>query len=194
MRRPFAFLAAAALGAAALSAAPSAHAEGSKIAVVDMQRAVVETQAGAAAQATLKKLFTGRQAELEAKQKQLQVEKDALDKAAKAGKTKQAELQQKAEQLQKEYADYQQKTLQYQREMQQKEGELTQPILQGILGVVRRIAAKEGYEIVLEKSAAPYFRSDLDVTDKAIQMFNQEGGPAAAPPSKPAPAPAKPKK
>jgi outer membrane protein len=185
-----------------IGAASEANAADAKIAVVDMQRAVTETQAGANAQATLKKLFSSRQSELETKQKELSKKKDALDKAAKGGKIPQPQLQQQAEQLQKEFGDYQQVTLTYQREMQQKEGELTQPILQGVLAVVRRIAAQEGYEVVLEKSAAPYFRADLDVTDKAIQLFNQQGGvappgkaPAAPAPAKPAPsAPPAPKK
>jgi outer membrane protein len=186
----------AAVAAFSIGAASEAQAADSKIAVVDMQRAVTETAAGANAQQTLKKLFSSRQAELETKQKELTKKKDALDKAAKGGKVPQPQLQQQAEQLQKEFGEYQQVTLNYQREMQQKEGELTQPILQGVLAVVRRIAAQEGYEVVLEKSAAPYFRADLDVTDKAIQLFNQQGGAKApAAPAKPAPvAPPAPKK
>ncbi len=182
-----------AFAAVAIGTASEAQAADSKIAVVDMQRAVTETSAGSNAQQTLKKLFSSRQSELEQKQKDLAKKKDALDKAAKAGKLPQGQLQQQAEQLQKEFGDYQQMTLTYQREMQQKEGELTQPILQGVLAVVRRIAAQEGYEVVLEKSAAPYFRPDLDVTDKAIQLFNQQGGAAPAPKTAPsAPAPAQP--
>src|SRR6185369_13533684 len=88
----------------------------------------------------------------------------------------------------------------YQREMQRKEGEMTTPILQGVLDAVKRIASQEGYEMVLEKSAVPYFRGDLEVTDRAIQMYNsgQTGGapaggkPGAAPAGKGAPPPASP--
>jgi outer membrane protein len=202
MRKTLLSLLVPAFAAIAIGTATEARAADSKIAVVDMQRAVTETSAGSNAQQTLKKLFSSRQAELEQKQKDLTKKKDALDKAAKAGKVPQAQLQQQAEQLQKEFGDYQQMTLNYQREMQQKEGELTQPILQGVLAIVRRIAAQEGYEVVLEKSAAPYFRPDLDVTDKAIQLFNQQGGAApgkapaspapATPPAKAPPAPKKP--
>jgi outer membrane protein len=78
-----------------------------------------------------------------------------------------------------------------QREMQRKEGEMTTPILQGVLDAVKRIAAQDGFEMVLEKSAVPYFRGDLELTDRAIQLYNsgQPGGAApAAPPAKGAPA------
>ena len=80
---------------------------------------------------------------------------------------------------------------------------MTTPILQGVLDAVKRIAAQEGFEMVLEKSAVPYFRGDLELTDRAIQLYNsgQPGGAApagrgapAAPAGKPAPAaPAAPK-
>jgi outer membrane protein len=178
-----------ALGGALLFAAP-AHAEGGKIAVVDMQRAVIETNAGAAAQQQLKKILASQQSELEGKQKKLQSDKDALEKSAKAGKVPQAELQHRAEELQRQYAEYQQRLVDSQRSMQQKDGELMQPILQGLLAVVRRIAAQDGYELILEKSAVPYYNSNLDVTDKAIQMFNSQGGPAPAK-APPAPPPKK---
>ena len=155
-----------------------------------MQRAVIETNAGAAAQQQLKKILASQQSELEGKQKKLQADKESLEKLAKAGKVPQADLQHRAEELQRQYAEYQQRLVDSQRAMQQKDGELMQPILQGLLAVVRRIAAQEGYELILEKSAVPYYNSNLDVTDKAIQMFNSQGAPAPAK-APPAPPPKK---
>jgi outer membrane protein len=79
--------------------------------------------------------------------------------------------------------------------MQRQEGEMMVPIQQRLMGIVRRIAAQDGYEMVLEKSAVPYFRADLEITDRAIQMYNT-GGESAPATGKPAPAttpaPAKP--
>ena len=188
---------------AALVAAPRDAAAQAKIAVVDVRSAVLETEEGLRVQATLKKLFDSRQVELDTKQRNLQTEKDALDKEAAAGKTPKEALQRKADNLQKQFGELQALIVDYQREMQRKESELTTPILQKVLGLVRRIASQEGYEMVLEKSAVPYFRSDLEVTDRAIQMYNSgqtpdgapaaPGGKAPAPGAKPgAPAPAKP--
>ncbi len=186
-----------ALGCAFVAASAEPAAAQSKIAVIDVRRAVLETEQGLRVQATLKKLFDSRQVELDAKQRQIQQDKENLDKEAKAGKTPKETLQKKYENLQQQAAEFQAITLDAQREMQRKESEMTTPILQGVLEAVKRIAAQDGYEIVLEKSAAPYFRADLELTDRVIQMYNSgqagtapkpDAGKPGAPAKKPAPA------
>jgi len=193
-----------ALGGATLTAAqPAAAQTQTKIAVIDVRRAVLETEQGLRVQATLKKLFDSRQVELENKQRQLQQDKEALNKEAQGGKTSKEVLQKKYENLVRQEAEFQNSTLEAQREMQRKESEMTTPILQGVLEAVKRIAAQDGYEMVLEKSAVPYFRGDLELTDRVIQMYNsgQPGGtpspsgkPGAKPAAPPKAAPATPKK
>ncbi len=190
-------------GALLLGAAP-AQAQGAplKIAVIDVRRAIAETEQGLRVQATLKKLFESRQAEIEGKARQLQTDKEALEKEAQAGLTdKQKQvLTKKYEKLVALQDEIQRAQVEAQREMQRKEGELTNPILAGILEAVKRIAAQEGFEMVLEKSAVPYFRADLELTDRAIQMYNGGQGVSpkgALPPGPkgaptPAPAPAQP--
>jgi outer membrane protein len=178
-------IAALAIGGSALVVSPSeAHAQ-SKIAVVDVRRAVLETEEGLRVQATLRKLFDSRNVELDAKQRELQQVKDALDKERIAGKSPKEALEKKYEKLQKDAAELQGTMVEYQREMQRKEGDLTNPILQKILDIVRRIAATEGYEMILDKSVVPYYRSDLEITDRAIQMFNS--GQGASPQTPPGP-------
>ena len=205
-RRFLAPVLALAFAGAALIAAPREAAAQAKVAVVDVRRAVLETEEGLRVQATLKKLFDSRQVELDNKQRALQQEKEELDKEAAAGKTPKDALQRKMDNLQKQAGELQALIVDYQREMQRKESELTTPILQKVLGLVRQIATQEGYEMVLEKSAVPYFRSDLEVTDRTIQMYNSGQAPTApgkpgagkapAAPAKgtPAPAPAAPPK
>ncbi|APR76997.1 Outer membrane protein H precursor [Minicystis rosea] len=179
-----------------LATAPAAaQTAPSKVAVIDVRRAVAETEQGLRVQATLKKLFDARQVELDQKQRQLQADKEALEKEMQAGKSSKDVLQKKYEKLLQQDAELQRITVEAQREMQRKEQELTTPILQGIIEAVKRIAAQEGFEMVLEKSAVPYFRGDLELTDRAIQMYNSgaagKGGPAPKAPEKPATPPAK---
>ena len=62
------------------------------------------------------------------------------------------------------------------------------------MGVIRRLATQEGYEMVVDKQAVPYVRNDLDVTDRVITLYNQgagdtEGGKAPAADKKAAPGP-----
>ena len=179
-------LAAVAGGALLLSAAPAAAQ--SKVAVIDVRRAVLETEQGLRVQATLKKLFDQRQGDLDAKQRQLQTDKEVLDKEAQGGKVSKEVLQKKYETLQRAAAELQSSMVDSQREMQRKEGEMTTPILQGVLDAVKRIAAQDGFEMVLEKSAVPYFRGDLELTDRAIQLYNSGQPGGAAPAGKGAPA------
>src|SRR5262245_30227817 len=73
-----------ALAAGALAWAAPAQAQNAsmKLAVVDVRRAVLETEEGLRVQSSLKKLFDSRQTELEAKQVQLQKDRDTLEKDA----------------------------------------------------------------------------------------------------------------
>jgi outer membrane protein len=169
-----------------LGAAPASAQNAPKVAVIDVRRAVLETEQGLRVQATLKKLFDSRQVELDAKTRQLQQDKETLEKEAQSNKLDKAAIQKKYESLVKQDAELQRTTLDYQREMQRREQEMTTPILQGILEAVKRIAAQDGFEMVLEKSAVPYFRADLELTDRAIQMYNS--GQGALPKGKPGPA------
>lgn len=177
-------LAAGAVSGALLLAPSEAEAQ-SKIAVVDVQRAVLETEEGLRVSATLKKFFDTRQVELDTKQRALSQEKDELEREAQAGKTPKDALQRKADSFQKRALEFQALTYDVQREMQRKQNELTTPILQRILGIIRRIASQDGYEMILEKTAVPYFRGDLEVTDRVIQMYNS--GQASDAPAGPQP-------
>lgn len=186
---------------AVLFAAPLAHAE-SKVAVVDTQRAVMETEDGLRAQATLKKLFDSRQRELDKKQADLQKQREDIEKQR--GVLSQEALQKRLETWQRDMVQLQTVFVDYNKELQKKQGELTQPIFQKAMGVIRRLASQDGYDVVVDKQAVPYVRSDLDLTDRVIQLYNQGAGstseegaskpagkPAAAKPA-PSGAPAKP--
>ena len=165
-----------------------------KIAVVDTQRAVMETEDGLRAQATLKKHFDKRQRDLDDKQVALQKEREDIEKQ-KDVLSKQA-LQARVDKWQKEMADLQTVFVDYNKELQKKQGEMTQPIFQKAMGIIRRIATQNGYDLVIDKQAVPYHRSDLDLTDRVITEYNQTAEAAPAGSGKPAaaapPAPKKP--
>jgi outer membrane protein len=169
--------------------APVAAAE-MKLAVVDTQRAVMETEDGLRAQATLKKHFDKRQRELDDKQTQLQKEREDIEKQ-KDVLSKQA-LENRIEKWQKDMTQLQTVFVEYNKELQKKQSELTQPIFQKAMVIIRRLATQNGYDVVIDKQAVPYHRSDLDLTDRVISEYNQSG--EAAPAGSGAPAPRAPKK
>jgi outer membrane protein len=144
----------------------------------------METEDGLRMQATLKKVFDSRQRELDKKQEDLQKERDDIDKQRDV--LSKSALAKRMEKWQREMVQLQQVFVDYNKELQKKQSELTQPLFQKAMGIIRRLATQEGFDVIVDKQAVPYSRSDLDVTDRVITLFNQ-GGPVE-PDSKTAPA------
>lgn len=138
----------------------------------------METEDGLRAQATLKKLFDSRQRELDKKQEDLQKERDDIEKQKDV--LSKVALAKRLDKWQREMVQLQTVFVEYNKELQKKQGELTQPIFQKAMGLIRRLATQDGYDMVLDKQAAPYVRSDLEVTDRLITLYNQGVAPEAA--------------
>lgn len=171
------------LATATLLAAPALIAD-MRIAVVDSQRAVLESEDGLRVQASLKKMFDEKQRELDTKQNDLQKERQELEKQRNT--LKPDVLQARAEKWQAEAAQVQQMFMEYNRELQRKQSELMQPILNQTLSVVQRIAKAEGYSLVIERQAVTYFQPEFDITERVIRGYNDGGAPASAAPAAPA--------
>lgn len=176
----------------------SSMAEAQKIAVVDLQRAINETEDGRKAKGQLKKLFKQKQDELDKRQNELKSQKDMLEKQKNV--LARDVLSKKLEDYQKSFVDLQTKYMDYQKELASKEGELTKQIVARMENILRRIGQTEGYTLIMERNEAGvvWVPTNLDLTDVVIQKYNagegktDNAGPAV-PASKPAtvPAPAK---
>ncbi len=177
MKSSFRFVAVVVAAGAVFLGASDAHAQ-SKIAVVDTQRAIMETEDGLRAQASLKKIFDNKQRELDKKQEDLQKEREDIEKQRDV--LSKAALAKRVDKWQREMMALQGVFVDYNKELQKKQGELTQPIVQKIMGAIRRLATTEGLDMVVDKQAAPYVRSDLDVTDRIITLYNQGAGDEGA--------------
>jgi len=174
---------------------PAAAEASTKVGVIDTQRAIMETEDGLRMQATLKKIFDSRQRELDKKQVDLQKERDDIEKQR--GVLSQEALTKRVEKWQRDMMQLQTVFVEYNKEMQKKQNELTQPIFQRAMGLIRRLATQKGLDLIVDKQAVPYVRSDLDLTDQLITLYNSGGaagaaepGAAPAPATAPAPAPA----
>lgn len=176
-----------ALTFALVAVALPASAQSMRVGVVDTQRAVMETEDGLRMQATLKKVFDNRQRELDKKQDELKKEHDDIQKQQDV-LSKEA-FSKRLEKWQREMAQLQQVFVEYNQELQKKQSELAQPIYQKAMGIIRRLAMQEGFDVVVDKQALAYSRSDLDLTDRVIALYNQ-GAPGDSGDTK-APAPSK---
>lgn len=146
----------------------------SKIAVVDVQHAVMATEDGIRAQATLKKDFDKRQQDLDAKQAELAKARDDIEKQSRV--LSREALQKRMEDWQRRMVELQTVFVDYNKTLQKRQGDLTGPIIKKMMAVIARLAKKNGYELILDKQAAPYVRQDLDLTEQVIQMYNTGGG------------------
>jgi outer membrane protein len=159
------------LGAA--SAASDARAE-TRIGVVNVQYAVTQTEDGIRATNTFKKLFDKRQQDLDARQADLAKMREDIERQTRI--LSRDSLTRRMEDWQKRMVDLQTTYVDHNRELQKKQAELTNPIMKKMLGVVGRIAKKNGFDVIVDAQAVPYVRSDLDLTDQVIQMYNGGGG------------------
>lgn len=151
----------------------------SKFAVVDMQRAMMETEEGMRMQANIKKVFESKQRQLEGKQKELEREKIDIEKQQTV--ISEDALRRRAEAWQREMAAFQQLSVQFNQELQKKQAEDTNALLSKMLPIIRRLATSQGYDMIVDRSAVAYVRNDLDLTDRVITTFNGGGVPTAAP-------------
>ncbi len=161
-------IAAALLGILPVSRA--AHAA-DRYAYIDLQRALEETDDGKKAKSNLKHEFERRQKELDGKSAELKKLKEDFDKkqpllkpdaAAKAQK----DMQDRFLQLQETYT-------RLQREMQTKEQEATRDIIRRLVAMVGRIAERDHFAMVFERSASVVWAlPSLDLTNEVVRMYN----------------------
>ena len=173
------------LGLFVLLCAPTAAWAQGKIAVIDLRRAVFDTEDGLRVQAKLQQLLDARQNDFEAKKKTYDDAQAELERLAKEGKTPDSELRKKYAAFEKLAIDLQTTQMKYKAEVQRQENDLVTPIIKQMMSMVRRLASQNGYDMVLAKEAVPYARQDLDITDRIIQMYNaQTTSPEEKPPAK----------
>ena len=146
-----------------------------KIAFVDLQRALEETKDGQAAKAKLKSDFDQKQKELDAKQDELKKMKEDFDKKSAlmkddAKQKAQQEMGMRLQQLQETYA-------RLQGDLQKREAEATRGILAKLSTVVQKIAERDHFVMVLERSSSVvYGQPSLDITNEVIRTYNTQSG------------------
>ena len=145
-----------------------------KIAYVDLQRALEETDEGKKAKAKLKADFDKKQKELDQRQEELKKMKSDLDKQQSI--LTPAKLQEKQTELQQKLVALQETYVRLQKDLQEKEATATQGIFKKMQGIIASIAEKEGVTYVLERnSGILYAPPSLDLTNELIRKFNSAG-------------------
>jgi outer membrane protein len=144
-----------------------------KVATVDMQKSLQTVESGKKAKAQLEKDFNARKKELQNEEAAIKKMGEEFQKQAAvmnedARGKKQGEIQQRI-------MKFQETTARSQQEIQQKERELTQPIIGKLRSVIAELAKSKGYTIVLEKNenTVLYSQDKDDLTEQVIAAFNK---------------------
>ena len=201
---PLVCLLASGLGASAVAQSAAAGASGAasagvtKIAVINFQAAVAQTNEGQRNFGELQKKFDPKRTQLKNLQDKIDSDKKQLQ--AQSANLSDAERQTRLKTIDDEEKEYQRTgedaSNDFQQEMQQTYGQLAEKVF----GTVTSYAEQNGYSLVLDASAASqqqgvptvlWANKSTDITAAVIQAYNAKSGIPAptSVPSAPTPAP-----
>ena len=178
--------------------APASSPAGNKVAIVNIQDAIANTNEGKKELDALQQKFSPKQAELKTQnddvenlKKQLQAQSDKLSDDERGNRIKTLEIKQKA--LQRNFEDAQ-------NEFQQAEQEVVNRLGKKMLDVLEKYAKNNGYAMVLDVSNPQtpvlYASPGANITKELVDAYNTEvpvaasaqgTRPAASNPPRPAP-------
>jgi len=187
LKKNFAVFPALALGLAALAHAQAAAP--TKVAIISVQQAILQTKDGQKASGDLQTKFTPRRDELAKKDANIKALQDQMKKGSatmsEEAKTKIArDIDSNQKSLQRDSEDFE-------ADVQQEEGKIMQDLGQKMMDVIIKYATQNGFAVVLDVSnqQTPVLSADpsADITTEIIKLYDQ-----AHPGTGPAPAATKP--
>ena len=157
--------------ALSLAMASTAYAE-PRIAFVDIQKALAESNAGKRAKTDYEAEVKRAQSEIDKKKQSFQKKREAFEKQAKslnqnARSEKQEELISMEKDLQRDFKDSEER-------LRRKNNVIVGELISKLRSVVKTVAEKQDYSLVFEKNsdAVIYASSQIDITPNVITAFN----------------------
>ena len=143
-----------------------------RVAVVDMQRALNECDAGKKAKDQVKAKFERSQDSLKKQREDLDRMKEDYDR--KALVLKEEERRNLEKDLENRTLEFKRKYEDFQRDLKRTDAELTSSIVEELYGIVRDYGAKNNYTLVLEASSGSLLYADksVDVTAEIVKLHN----------------------
>jgi outer membrane protein len=165
-----------------------------RIAFIDVQRVLARSASGLAAREQLEREKAAMQKEMDARRIELEKLREEIEKKG-ALLTPEARRE-KQEQFERKRRDAARLADDFQKELERKEAQLLQKVLQEVSGIIEKLGKDRGYYLIVEKRGGGviYASAEADLTDEVIRAYDKQAGtkPAAAAPAPvPAPAPGK---
>jgi outer membrane protein len=153
-----------------------AHAEGPKIGVVDLIRALNESDSGKKAKADLEGLIKEKQTDIDKKGKEIEKLKGELEKQSSA--LSPDARKSKEDDLEKSLREYQRLVTDAQNDVKKREGEFTGEIVKELRTLIEKTGTDEGYTLIIENAEGIilFSKKELDLTEKVIKKHNETKG------------------
>ena len=163
----------AAMIAAVILAAGPAIAQGLKIAVIDVNKVLNESEAGKVARKKMEDRYEELKKKVDSLSEEAKKMKEEIDKQKiLLGKEK---LKAKEDALAAKVAELRKVSKESEDEMQRRQRDLTREVLKVIEGQVDKIVKEEKIDLVLERSSGVvHFDPSLDITAKVLALVNKE--------------------
>jgi outer membrane protein len=139
-----------------------------KVAIINVQKAIIDTAEIKKAQADLEAKYKPRTTELEKLQKELQ-DIQAQLQSGKLNQQAEQELQARGQRRQREY---QRVGEDLQGDVDRERNEILQKAGQRMTEVVKKIAEERGLDVVIDVTNTVYFKPALDITAESQKAFD----------------------
>jgi outer membrane protein len=152
--------------------AMNAVAQEPKLAVIDVQRVVQESDKGKESIQEIQAMAEEKGQEAQARQQELQQLREQLEKQRLT--LSQEKLEQLTQQIQDKRVDLERFNEDAQRELQAAERKMLGRLEQEILPVINEIGNEQGYTMIFNKfqSGLVYAAETVDITDEVIRRYN----------------------
>jgi len=163
----------------ALAAAAPVLAQSPKVALVNLEQALVATTDGQNAEKKLDDQFAPRKAAIDQKHKELMALQDKLDKSGDSDEERGKladEIDQKGDEVDRE-------TTQADADLAQAQRQVLHELGPKLMAVVVRYARQHGYEVVLDVSSSDmprlYAENSTDITKEVVEEYEKSARSAA---------------
>jgi outer membrane protein len=141
-----------------------------KIGFIDLQRAIMESQAGKSAKDRFQIEVKRVESDLLKEKQEVERLKSEMDKKGMLLKAEERSNMEK--ELQRRVVNYQRRVNDSQQELRQREGEMTSEILKDLEKIVTEVGKNEKFTLILERSQVLYSDQGVDITPKVVELYN----------------------
>jgi outer membrane protein len=154
-----------------VAATPVFGAEAGRIGIIDFQKILMESNAGKALQAKIQQRGRSMESDLRKMGEEIETMISQLQRDSMVMSAERREQQQRELEIRR--YDFQTTQKKYQAEFREMEVGMVENLREEVFEITEAIGKQEGYMLIIERGAAIYFPSTIDITDRVIKTYNE---------------------